>query len=147
MMRTRIVILALFAFQLSVLAYYGCSKVPSQAVLMRPDEPGFERRIPDGMRAVSIRVDEVIGFVAPGNYVDVIKTAGRRSSMLLENVRVLNGKHHSEIVTLLVTPEDARKLARVGEGVRLALAVRDPRRNTITTTTVPRFLRGSPVHV
>ena len=132
MMRSRIVILALFAFQLSVLAFYGCSKGPSHAVLMQPDEPRFEQRIPDGMRAVAIRVDEVIGFVAPGEYVDVIKTAGRKSSILLENVRVLNGKHHSEIVTLLVTPEEARKLAGVRDGVRLALAVRDSRRNTIT---------------
>ena len=132
MMRTRIVILASFAFPLSVLAYYGCSKGPSHAVLMQPDEPRIERRIPDRMRAVAIRVDEVIGFVAPGEYVDVIKTAGRKSSVLLENVQVLSGKHHSEIVTLLVTPEDARKLAGVGEAVHLALAVRDPRRNTIT---------------
>jgi Flp pilus assembly protein CpaB len=118
------VILALFAFQLSVLACYGCSKGPSQAGLMRPDEPSFEPRIPDGMRAVAIRVDEVIGFVAPGNYVDVIKTEGRKSFMLLENVRVLNGKHDPETVFLLVTPEDARKLARVGKGIRLGLAVR-----------------------
>jgi len=128
------VILALFAFQLSVLAYYyGCSKGPSEAVLMRPDEPGFEQRIPDRMRAVAIRVDEVIGLVNPGNYVDVIKTSGGRSSMVLENVRVLNGKHNPEIVTLLVTPQDARKLARMGKGVRLGLAVRNPNRNTIMT--------------
>jgi Flp pilus assembly protein CpaB len=124
------VILAFLAFQVSVLAYYGCSKAPSEAVLMRPDEPGFQQRIPEGMRAVAIRVDDVIGLVNPGKYVDVIKTSRGRSSTLLENVQVLN-KHHSEIVTLLVTPEDARKLASMGKGVRLALAVRNPNRNRI----------------
>lgn len=123
-MRTRLVILALFAFQVSVLTYSGCSKRPtSQAVLTRPDEAVLQPAIPNGMRAVAIRVDEVMGFMAPGNYVDVIETVGRRGSVLLENVQVLN--RHSEIVTLLVTPEDARKLANVREGVRLALAVRN----------------------
>src|SRR5262245_14695896 len=81
-------------------------------------------RIPDGMRAVAIRFDEVIGLAEPGNYVDVIKTSGQRSFMLLENVQVLNGRHDPEIAVLLVTPEDAGKLARVGNGVRLVLAVR-----------------------
>jgi len=89
-------------------------------------------RIPDGMRAVAIRVDEVIGIAEPGYYVDVIKTSGQRSSTLLENVQVLNSKQDPEIVVLLVTPEAAQKLARVGvgKGIRLSLAVRDPRKNT-----------------
>ena len=135
-MRIRIVILAVVAAQVSVFAYYGCSKGRSQVELMRPDEPqvkpdepSLKSAIPEGMRAVAIRVNDVIGFAAPGNYVDVIKTAGRRSSILLENVQVLNN-HHSEIVVLLVTPEDVRKLARLRKGVRLELAVRNSRRMT-----------------
>jgi Flp pilus assembly protein CpaB len=135
MKRIRIVILALSAL-VSVLACYGCSKGPSQAGLMRPDEPRLEPTIPYGMRAIAIRVDGVIGFVAPGNYVDVIKTADQRSSMLLENVRVLNGRHNPRIVTLLVTPEEARKVAGVGKGVRLALATRSPGRNKTTQDAV-----------
>ena len=134
-MRIRIVILALFAAQVSVFAYYGCSKGPSQVELMRPDEPqvkpdepSLKSAIPEGMRAVAIRVNDVIGFAAPGNYVDVIKTAGGRSSVLLENVQVLS--NHSEILTLLVTPEDVRKLAGLRKGVRLALAVRNQRKMT-----------------
>jgi len=71
-------------------------------------------RIPDGMEAVAIRVDEVIGLVEPSKYVDVIKTSGQRSSILLENVQILNGKHDPEIVVLLVTPEDARKTGQSG---------------------------------
>ena len=128
MMRIRIVILALFAAQASVLAYFGCSKGPSQAELrppdepsVKPEEPSFKSAIPYGMRAVAIRVDDV---VAPGNYVDVIKKTGRRNSTLLENVQVLN-RHDSGIVVLLVTPEDAQKLASVRG--RFTLAVRNPR--------------------
>jgi Flp pilus assembly protein CpaB len=120
-----------------VVAYLAYRNGSGETVSPSPNDVQSERRIPDvsppsripdGMRAVAIRVDEVIGLVEPSNHVDVIKTSGQRSSMVLENVRVLNGKHDPEIVVLLVTPEDARKLASVGKGVRLSLAVRDPRK-------------------
>src|SRR5690606_2954723 len=84
--------------------------------------------IPPGKRAVSVRVDEVIGvagYVLPGTRVDVIATASpttnhedTTSKVVLSNVEVLaagtkyeqdesRGKPMAvNVVTLLVTPED-----------------------------------------
>ena len=108
---------------------------------------GLTTTIPEGMRAVSIRVNDVIGvagFVVPGSRVDVIlsgspanNAATEVSKIILENVQVLaagqnidqdiNGKPQTvQVVTLLVTPEDSQKLALAsGEG-RMQLALRNP---------------------
>ena len=108
---------------------------------------GLTTTIPEGMRAVSIRVNDVIGvagFVVPGSRVDVIlsgsptnNAASEVSKIILENVQVLaagqnidqdiNGKPQTvQVVTLLVTPEDSQKLALAsGEG-RMQLALRNP---------------------
>ena len=105
-----------------------------------------------GMRAVAISVKAqsmVGGFVGPGDYVDVILThkvrTGRgdetatlinsfASETILEDVRVMaidqTAKREEDkakvgrTVTLEVTPEDAQKLALVGEMGDLTLALR-----------------------
>ncbi len=105
---------------------------------------GLPVLIPHGMRAMSVKVDDVVGvagFVLPGTRVDVLVTldqmAGQavpRTRILLQNIRVASAGQITErdaqgepqsvpVVTLLVTPEEAEKLA-LGSGkgtIRLAL--------------------------
>jgi pilus assembly protein CpaB len=108
---------------------------------------GLTTTIPEGMRAVSIRVNDVIGvagFVVPGSRVDVILSGSPSSNgsvevakIILENVQVLaagqnidqdiNGKPQTvQVVTLLVTPEDTQKLALASTEGRMQLALRNP---------------------
>ncbi len=115
---------------------------------------GLPATIPEGMRAVSVAVNEVIGvagFVQPGTMVDVIAVgspgggggAETLSKTVLENVKVLaagqqitqdaQGKPHTvPVVTLLVSPEDADKLTLAATQARIQLALR----NTIDTKIV-----------
>src|SRR5258705_1393787 len=108
---------------------------------------GLTTTIPEGMRAVSIRVNDVIGvagFVVPGSHVDVILSGSPTqggttdvAKIILENVQVLaagqnidqdiNGKPQSaQVVTVLVTPEDSQKLALASTEGRMQLALRNP---------------------
>jgi pilus assembly protein CpaB len=107
---------------------------------------GLPSLIPPGMRAVSVRVNEVVsvaGFVTPGTRVDVILTGNPVGSnqplttTVLENVEVLAAGQKLQrtaegepqtvpVITLLVSPEDAQKLTMAaGEG-RIQLALRNP---------------------
>jgi pilus assembly protein CpaB len=109
--------------------------------------------IRDGMRAVSVRVDEVIGvagFVLPGTRVDVLLTLDKGENRpqavtrtLLQNVQTLaagqsvtrdkEGKPQTvTVITLLVTPDDAELLALAAKEGRLQLALR----NTLDTLAV-----------
>jgi pilus assembly protein CpaB len=108
--------------------------------------------IRDGMRAVSVKVDEVIGvagFVLPGTRVDVMLTLEKGSDRpaitrtLLQNVQTLaagqsvtrdkEGKPQTvTVITLLVTPDDAELLALASKEGRLQLALR----NTLDTLKV-----------
>jgi pilus assembly protein CpaB len=110
---------------------------------------GLPAAIPEGMRAVSVRVDDVVGvsgFAMPGTMVDVMVTgqpSGGSDSVtrtILEDVRVLaagqaveqdkEGKPHTvSVVTLLLTPEQADKLTMASTDSRIHLALR----NTIDT--------------
>jgi pilus assembly protein CpaB len=91
---------------------------------------GLSAKIPDGMRATSVKTNEVsdvAGFIFPGSHVDVLVTLhGDNSSIItrtvLQNVSILatgtktepdpNGKPENvSVVTLLVTPEESEKLA------------------------------------
>lgn len=91
---------------------------------------GLTTKIPEGMRAISLRTDEVVGvagFLLPGSLVDVLVTYSASSSAplvtatVLQNARVLaegqkmepetDGKAiTADVVTLLVSPQDAQKL-------------------------------------
>jgi pilus assembly protein CpaB len=109
--------------------------------------------IRDGMRAVSVKVDEVIGvagFVLPGTRVDVLLTlekSGNRpqaiTKTLLQNVQTLaagqsvtrdkEGKPQTvTVITLLVSPDDAELLTLATKEGRLQLALR----NTLDTLAV-----------
>jgi len=92
---------------------------------------GLAAKIPDGMRATSVKTNEVMnlaGFLNPGSRVDVLITlrgenlASTTTRTVLQNVQVLtagtrmdpdpNGKPENvSVVTLLVTPEESEKLA------------------------------------
>jgi pilus assembly protein CpaB len=92
---------------------------------------GLTAKIPSGMRAISVRSDEVVGvdgFLLPGTHVDVLltyhsdKSPDPRTATVLQDVIVLaagqqirpdpEGKPTSDnnVVTLLLKPEDSEKL-------------------------------------
>ena len=124
---------------------------------------GLAAIIPDGMRAVSVAVNDVVGvagFVQPGTMVDVLVTGsveGRGASntvtrTILENIRVLAAGQKIEqdkegkpqtvpVITLLVTPEEANKLTMGATQGRLQLSLR----NTMDTKKVqpPAVLQAS----
>jgi len=114
---------------------------------------GLSATIPEGMRGLSVGVNDVVavaGFVTPGTSVDVLVTgravgggaagADNITRTILENVRVLaagqkieqdrDGKPQTvAVITLLVSPDDATKLAMASIEGRIQLALR----NTVDT--------------
>jgi pilus assembly protein CpaB len=110
---------------------------------------GLPPSIPPGMRAMSVRVDEVIGvagFVMPGTRVDVVVTMRRNagtpneeamSRTVLSNVLVLTANtrydqaqaaepQKSTVVTLAVEPNDAERIALATSEGKISLALRNP---------------------
>jgi pilus assembly protein CpaB len=90
---------------------------------------GLTVKIPEGMRAISLRSDEVVGvagFLLPGTHVDVLVTMRPANSdpitnTVLQDVQVLTSGQKTEpdpegkpqtatVVTLLVKPDDAEKV-------------------------------------
>jgi pilus assembly protein CpaB len=104
--------------------------------------------IPEGKRAVSVRVNEVIGvagYVLPGTRVDVVAVANptenrgdTTSKVVLTNVQVLaagtkmeqdtdDGKPMAvSVVTLLVDPEESERLTLASTEGKIQLALRNP---------------------
>lgn len=106
---------------------------------------GLPSLIPPGMRAVSVRVNDVAsvsGFVTPGTRVDVLVTATvgsgeQQTNTVLQNVQVLASGHTLErsstgeaqntaVITLLVTPEDAQRLTLATKEGSIQLTLRNP---------------------
>jgi pilus assembly protein CpaB len=107
---------------------------------------GMPALIPPGMRAVSVRVNEVVavaGFVVPGTRVDVLLTGNpggnseNQTTTVLENIAVLAAGQKLErnaagepqsvpVITLLVSPEDAQKLTLASQEGRIQLSLRNP---------------------
>lgn len=109
---------------------------------------GLPPVITEGMRAVSVRVNEVIGvagYVLPGSRVDVVATANptsrpedATSKVILSNVQVLTAGTRLEqdaekgkpmqvtVVTLLVYPEQSERLALASTEGKIQLALRNP---------------------
>jgi pilus assembly protein CpaB len=121
--------------------------------------------IRDGMRAVSVRVDEVIGvagFVLPGTRVDVLLTLDKNNNRpqaitktLLQNVQTLaagqsvtrdkEGKPQTvTVITVLVSPDDAELLALAAKEGRLQLALRNTLDTLAVTTSGARADKLSP---
>jgi len=117
---------------------------------------GLPPVIPDGMRAVSVRVNDVIGvagYVLPGTRVDVVATAspsGNSTDMttkvILTNVQVLaagtkidretdkNKPMPVSVVTLLVNPEESERITLASTEGKIQLALRNPLDKSIPQT-------------
>jgi pilus assembly protein CpaB len=106
---------------------------------------GLPSLIPPGMRAVSVRVNEVVsvaGFVTPGTRVDVLLTGTpgggeQQTTTVLQNVAVLASGHTLErtatgeaqttaVITLLVSPDDAQRLTLASSEGHIQLSLRNP---------------------
>lgn len=121
---------------------------PITSTKLAPREAGggLPPSIPAGMRAMSVRVNDVIGvagFAVPGTRVDVIVTVKPEregvSRVVVSNVQVLTSGTKfdtqtgrtgeampSPVVTLLVTPQDAERIALAQSEGSIMLALRNP---------------------
>ncbi len=109
-------------------------------------QPGLAGIVTEGMRSVSVRVDEasgVAGFIAPGTYVDVIAIMNPQldgakpvSKVILQKVRVLAGGQQMETkkdgkaalvntVTLELNPAQSEKVKLAEAEGRLQLSIRN----------------------
>jgi len=127
---------------------------------------GISPTIPPGMRAISVRVNDVIGvagFVIPGSRVDVVVSVRNAnetmSRVVVTNLQVLTaGTRYDQeaekqgkpiptaVVTLLVTPSDAEKIALASDEGSITLALRNPldQAPTVTTGIRTATLMGQP---
>ena len=108
---------------------------------------GLPPTIPAGMRAISVKVNEVIGvagFAVPGTRVDVLamvrNNGDSMSRIVVSNVQVLTSgtKYDQEesrkdgkpirttVVTLAVMPADAERIALAATEGNIILALRNP---------------------
>jgi pilus assembly protein CpaB len=129
--------------------------VSELALLAQGSQAGLVSVISENLRAVSVKVDAIIGvagFVNPGSRVDILATLrDERSSrdatskVILQDVPVLaidqkmeevkNGEAELvSVVTLEVTPEQAEQLIYSAHEGRLQLALRSPADRQISTT-------------
>jgi len=128
---------------------------------------GLPPTIATGMRAISVKVNEVIGvagFVVPGTRVDLVVTIEKKdgesvSRVIVSNAQVLTAgtKYDQDqakdgkpmpatVVTLLVTPTDAERIALASAQGSIMLALRNPLDSTPTETSGTRLasLLGAP---
>jgi pilus assembly protein CpaB len=118
---------------------------------------GLASMIPPGMRAVAIRVNEVVGvagFVVPGMRVDILISGnspgvtannGTLTRTLLQNIEVLSAgqdfKKDAEgkpilvqVVNLLVTPEQAEMLSLASQQTSIQMVLRNPLDHDVAKT-------------
>src|ERR1700756_555581 len=128
---------------------------------------GLPALIPPGMRAVSVRVNEIVsvaGFVTPGTRVDVLLTGAptgsgeQQTTTVLQNVAVLASGHTLErtssgeaqntaVITLLVTPDDAQRLTLASSEGHIQLALRNPldtKQDDVPASNARGLFRGLP---
>ena len=131
---------------------------------------GMQSLIPPGMRAVSVRVNEVIGvagFVVPGTRVDVLLTGNpsgapeQQTTTVLENVAVIATGQKLErntagepqvtpVITLLVSPDDAQKLTLATTQGKIQLALRNPldtKQQELASVSTGSLYKGVPTPV
>jgi pilus assembly protein CpaB len=136
-----------------VIAPIGLNEPVTTARVAGPEAgAGLPPIIPAGMRAISVRVNDVVGvagFVLPGTRVDVLVAvsddgddSNRQEPMartVVSNVQVLtsgtrydqveakNGESlKSSVVTLAVLPEDGERIALAANEGELSLVLRNP---------------------
>jgi pilus assembly protein CpaB len=132
---------------------------------------GLPPAIPPGFRAVSVRVNEVIGvagYVLPGTRVDIVATVSptdnhkdMTSKVILTDVQVLAAGTKMErdeesdkpmavnVVTLLVNPDESERLTLAANEGKIQLALRNPldKENPPTQGIKPAALLGTPAPV
>jgi pilus assembly protein CpaB len=120
---------------------------------------GLSPAIPRGMRAMSVRVNDVIGvagFVVPGTHVDVVvtmrhgvdsmtRTAASNVEVLTSGTRQDQSKPEGEVkpasnngqtvVTLMVSPSDAERITLAQSEGEIMLVLRNPLDTDPTVTT------------
>lgn len=115
---------------------------------------GLAPSIPTGMRAVSVRVNDVVsvaGFVLPGMRVDVLVTGrppnynGTITTTVLQNILVLSAGQvlqsesrgqaiNAPLVTLLVTPQQAEILTLANNEGKIQLVLRNSNDQQVEAT-------------
>lgn len=111
---------------------------------------GLAALIPPGMRAVAVRVNDIVGvagFLVPGSRVDVLisgippsggaSALGTQTKTILQNIEVISAGQNIQkdaegkpisvpVVNLMVTPEQAEILSLAGTDTRIQLVLRNP---------------------
>lgn len=131
---------------------------------------GLAATIPPGMRAVAVRVNDIVGvagFVLPGMRVDVLiagnvpnapSTTGPQVKTILQNIEVLSaGQNYQkdaagkpdlvQVVNLLVNPQQAETLSLASNETRIQLVLRNPldtESAKTTGTSVAAMFGGAP---
>jgi pilus assembly protein CpaB len=117
---------------------------------------GLAPKVPEGMRALSVRVNDVIGvagFVLPEARVDVLITGmppasperGQMTRTILGNIRVLSAGEQlapddsgrpqkAQVVTLLLTPQQAEIVTLAQVHGRIQLVLRNAKDDQIAET-------------
>jgi pilus assembly protein CpaB len=127
--------------------------------------------LPPGMRAMAVRVDDVVGvagFIHPGDHVDVIVTmsggdtgnAAPTSKMILQNIKVMTVGREMEyrardpqktlpatVATLMVDSDQAERLALAASKGQIRLALRSSLDSELVATNGvgPRLLLNTAV--
>lgn len=115
---------------------------------------GLTVKIPEGMRATSVKSNEVsgvAGFLYPGSHVDVLvsyrppNSQSQLTQTVLQDVEVLTAGQHIEpdpqgkpetvnVVTLLLTPQDSEKMALAGQEGTIQFVLRNGADKSKVTT-------------
>lgn len=128
---------------------------------------GLAVKVPPGMRATSVRSNEIVGvagFLYPGSHVDVLGTFQLQGSpnpvtqTILQDVEVLTagqeiepdpqGKPHTvNVVTVLLNPTDSQKLLLASTHGSIQFVLRsgaDQAKTTTTPTRLEELVTGAP---
>jgi pilus assembly protein CpaB len=125
---------------------------------------GLAAHIPNGMRAVSLKSDQVVGvagYLLPGTHVDVLVTfhnsAEPVTSTVLQDAQILTAGQKMQpdpegkptpvdVVTLLVTPQDAERVVLASTQGTMHFVLRSGTDRTVVTQAESRMseLTGNP---
>ncbi len=130
-------------------AIYQGEVVVESRVAAKGAGAGLAAMIPQGMRAVAVRVNDVVGvsgYAAAGSHVDVLiagnppgvgANTGTVTKTLLQNIEILSAGQNIQkdaegkpvsvpVINLLVTPEQAEILSLASNEARIQLILRNP---------------------
>jgi pilus assembly protein CpaB len=129
-------------------------------------KPTLSHQVENGMRAISIRVDDVVGvagFVLPGDRVDVLLTRrmatgadNLQTQVLLQNIKIIGIDQLADqatdkpivarTATVEVTPDQGQKLILAQQAGSLSLSLRNVENadNVVTNPITERDLAAGP---